>query len=84
MSKLVLLAALVVARAAAAVPAEHAGMEMRLPPNTLPMMTGKGPFGPMEMGGMFTIVKVREGLAPGDGLDPGWYRHPAGTVMRLA
>jgi FtsP/CotA-like multicopper oxidase with cupredoxin domain len=64
--------------------AEHAGMEMKLPPNTLPMMTGKGPFGPMEMGGMFTVVKVREDLAPGDWRDPGWYRHPAGTVMRLA
>ena len=34
--------------------------------NTLPMMTGTGPFGPIEMGGMFTVVKVREGLAPGD------------------
>ena len=26
------------------------------------MMTGAGPFGPIEMGGMFTVVKVREGL----------------------
>jgi hypothetical protein len=25
-------------------------------------------------------VKVREGLSPGDYGDPGWYRHPAGTV----
>jgi hypothetical protein len=32
------------------------------------------------MGGMFTVVKVREGLASGDYKDPGWYRHPAGTV----
>ncbi len=63
--------------------AEHAGMEMKLPANTLPMMTGKGPFGPMEMGGMFTVVKVRDGLAPGDYRDPGWYKHPPGTVMRL-
>ena len=29
-------------------------MEMPLPDNTLPMMTGNGPFGPLEMGGMFT------------------------------
>ena len=29
---------------------------------------------------MFTVVKVREGLAPGDYQDPGWYKHPAGTV----
>ena len=54
--------------------------EMPLPDNTLPMMTGSGPFGPMEMGGMFTVVKVREGLARGDYSDPGWYKHAAGTV----
>jgi hypothetical protein len=54
--------------------------EMPLPDNTLPMMTGTGPFGPMEMGGMFTVVKVREGLARGDYKDPGWYKHPSGTV----
>ena len=54
--------------------------EMPLPDNTLPMMTGSGPFGPMEMGGMFTVVKVREGLARGDYSDPGWYKHPAGSV----
>jgi hypothetical protein len=64
--------------------AEMSQMEgMELPPNTLPMLTGKGPFGPLEMGGMFTVVKVRDGLASGDYRDPGWYRHPAGTVMRL-
>jgi hypothetical protein len=44
------------------------------------MMTGQGPFGPLEMGGMFTVVKIREGLARGDYKDPGWYRHPKGTV----
>ena len=55
-------------------------MEMSLPPNTLPMMTGQGPFGPIEMGGMFTVVKVREGLARNDYKDPGWYKHPPGTV----
>ena len=54
--------------------------EMALPDNTLPMMTGTGPFGPMEMGGMFTVVKVREGLARGDYRDPGWYQHPSGKV----
>jgi len=54
--------------------------EMPLPDNTLPMMTGTGPFGQMEMGGMFTVVKVREGLARGDYSDPGWYKHPDGKV----
>jgi hypothetical protein len=55
-------------------------MEMPLPDNTLPMMTGSGPFGPLEMGGMFSVVKVRDGLARDDYKDPGWYKHPAGTV----
>jgi hypothetical protein len=57
-------------------------MKMRLPQNTLPMMSGDGPFGNLEMGGMFTVLKVREGLGRGDYRDPGWYRHPAGTVAR--
>ena len=60
--------------------ADMATMSMPLPPNTLPMMTGTGPFGPIEMGGMFTVMKVREDLAPGDYRDPGWYKHKPGTV----
>ncbi|HEX5611647.1 MAG TPA: multicopper oxidase domain-containing protein [Burkholderiales bacterium] len=60
--------------------ADMGEMEMPLPDNTLPMMTGSGPFGAMEMGGMFTVVKVREGLARNDYKDPGWYQHPPGTV----
>jgi len=60
--------------------AEMAKMAMPLPPNTLPMMTGTGPFGLIEMGGMFTTVKIREGLAKDDYRDPGWYKHPPGTV----
>jgi len=60
--------------------ADMGEMEMPLPDNTLPMMTGAGPFGAIEMGGMFSVVKVREGLARNDYKDPGWYRHPPGTV----
>jgi hypothetical protein len=60
--------------------AEMGVMEMPAPDNTLPMMTGFGQFGPIEMGGMFTVVKVREGLDPHDYKDPGWYQHPDGTV----
>jgi FtsP/CotA-like multicopper oxidase with cupredoxin domain len=60
--------------------ADMGDMSMPLPPNTLPMMTGTGPFGPIEMGGMFTVMKVRKDLAPGDYRDPGWYKHPPGTV----
>jgi FtsP/CotA-like multicopper oxidase with cupredoxin domain len=60
--------------------AEMGAMEMPLPDNTLPMMSGQGQFGPLEMGGMFTTIKVREGLARGDYRDPGPYRNPKGTV----
>jgi hypothetical protein len=60
--------------------ADMGAMEMPLPDNTLPMMTGRGPFGAMEMGGMFSVVKVRDGLARHDYKDPGWYKHPPGTV----
>jgi manganese oxidase len=59
--------------------ADMGSMEMALPNNTLPMMTGQGPFGSIEMGGMFTVVKVRNGLARGDYKDPGWYPQPANT-----
>ena len=55
-------------------------MEMPLPDNTLAMMTGTGPFGPLGMGGMFTVVKVRDGIAAGDFKDPGWFAHPKGSV----
>ncbi|MDB5757102.1 MAG: putative multicopper oxidase, partial [Burkholderia sp.] len=55
-------------------------MEMPLPDNTLPMMTGAGPFGNIEMGGLFTMVKIRRDQKPGDYGDPGWYKHPKGTV----
>ncbi len=54
---------------------------MRGPENTLPMLGGQGPFGNLEMGGMFTVIKVRDRLPP-DGSDPGWYSHPPGSVAR--
>ncbi|MDH3298614.1 MAG: copper oxidase [Gemmatimonadota bacterium] len=49
------------------------------PDNTLPMMGGDGPFGTVAMGGMFTVLKVRDRLESYD-VDPGWYDNPAGTV----
>jgi hypothetical protein len=60
--------------------ADMAEMEMPIPDNTAPMMTGAGPFGSVEMGGMFSMVKVRKDQKAGDYKDPGWYKHPAGTV----
>lgn len=59
---------------------DMASMEMPLPDNTFPMMTGPGPFGPIEMGGMFTTLKVREQLGANDYGDPGWFNHPKGSV----
>jgi hypothetical protein len=55
-------------------------MEMPMPENTLMMMSGSGQFGPIEMGGMFTVMKIREGLARDDYKDPGPYKFPKGTV----
>jgi len=59
--------------------ADMTEMEMPLPDNTLPMMTGDGPYGSVEMGGMFSVLKVRENQKPGDYSDPGWYKQPKGT-----
>jgi hypothetical protein len=60
--------------------ADMAEMEMPLPDNTVPMMGGAGPFGSVEMGGMFTVVKVRADQKPGDYSSPEWFKHPQGTV----
>jgi FtsP/CotA-like multicopper oxidase with cupredoxin domain len=59
--------------------ADMTEMEMPLPDNTIPMMTGQGPYGSVEMGGMFTVVKVRADQKRGDYKDPGWYQQPPGT-----
>jgi len=61
---------------------EHTDGGHQGPVNTTAMMAGKGPFGNMEMGGMFTVVKVRDDVGSGEFADPGWYRHPAGTIAR--
>ena len=52
------------------------------PANTLPMMAGKGPYGNLEMGGMFTVIKVRDSLGPDDFADPGWYQAPEQQIAR--
>jgi hypothetical protein len=46
------------------------------------MMGGPGPFDYIAMGGMFTVIKIREGITSYE--DPGWYKHPEGTVASLA
>ena len=57
---------------------EMSEMNMGSPKNTLPMMTGTGQFGPISMGGMFIVLKIRDGITSFE--DPGWYKHPDGTV----
>ena len=62
--------------------ADMGEMQMELPRNTFPMMTGPGPYGPIEMVGMFTTLKVRAGLGANDYRDPGDYAMPPGTQAR--
>lgn len=52
--------------------------DMGGPPNYLPM-SSPGPYGKIEMGGMFTVLKVREGIT--NYTDPGWYTQPPGTSV---
>ena len=59
--------------------ADMTEMTMPLPENTVPMMTGEGPYGSVEMGGMFSMIKVRKNQRHGDYTDPGWYAQPKGT-----
>jgi hypothetical protein len=56
---------------------------MPVPENSVPMVGQEGPFGYITMGGMYTNLMVREGLAD-YATHPGWYVHPAGTVARAA
>lgn len=58
-------------------------MGMPVPKNSLPMIGGQGQFDYITMGGMFTILKVRDEI-PTDGSDPGWYQNPPGTVSDVA
>lgn len=56
---------------------------LQAPLNSIPMRGGQGPFDYITMGGLLTVLKVRENLERYN-RDPGWYRHPKGTVARLA
>ena len=56
---------------------EMGSMGMKVPANSIPMVGARGPHDAITMGGMFTILKVRDDLT-GDG-DPGWYVNPKGT-----
>jgi hypothetical protein len=58
-------------------------MGMRVPKNSLPMVGAEGQFDYITMGGMFTILKVRDEV-PTDNADPGWYHNPHGTLSVAA
>ncbi|HEX8913069.1 MAG TPA: copper oxidase [Humisphaera sp.] len=53
--------------------------QMRQPKNTIAMVGGRGPFSNIDMGGMFTILKVRDEVDAGTAA--GWFQHPPGTVV---
>ncbi len=52
--------------------ADMGDMGMPVPVNSIPMVGGHGQYDYITMGGMFTILKVREGITSYQ--DPGWYR----------
>jgi manganese oxidase len=57
---------------------DMAEMGMKVPENSIPMVGGLGKHDYITMGGMFTVLKVREELPSYD--DPGWYENPSGTL----
>lgn len=61
---------------------QHVQAGLPVPENSIPMVGAWGPYDYITMGGMFTILKVRENLTSYD--DPGWYRPPEGTVAQRA
>jgi hypothetical protein len=48
-------------------------MTMLLPANTLQMMAGDAQFDPIEMGSIFTVLKIRTDQKKNNCSDPGWY-----------
>ena len=59
-------------------------MGMKMPDNSIPMVGGHGPFDYITMGGMFTILKVRDALPKGYDQDPGWYDSPKHEIATNA
>jgi FtsP/CotA-like multicopper oxidase with cupredoxin domain len=58
-------------------------MGMPVPKNSLPRVGAEGQFDYITMGGMFTVLKVREEVLPNNA-DPGWFHNPPGTVATVA
>jgi hypothetical protein len=57
-------------------------MNMPNPKNSIPMKGGKGPHGTIDMGGMFTIIKVRDRVDANTAAS--WYDAPPETIARKA
>jgi hypothetical protein len=57
-------------------------MNMAVPKNSLPMRGAPGPFSYIDMGGMFTLLKVRD--APNEADLTGFYTYPPGSVAERA
>lgn len=57
-------------------------MGMPVPKNSIPMVGAEGPHGYISMGGMFTLLKVRDQLSRYD--DPGYYASPRHEIASLA
>ncbi|RJS16016.1 copper oxidase [Corallococcus sp. H22C18031201] len=57
-------------------------MGMPVPENSIPMSGGEGKHGYITMGGMFTVLKVREHTNGQE--DSGWYENPPGTQATTA
>ena len=57
-------------------------MDMPVPRNSVSMVAGRGKFDVITMGGMFTLLKIRDAL-PG-GKNPEWYEAPPQTLATNA
>ncbi len=57
-------------------------MAMQQPRNSISMLGAEGPFDHIDMGGMFTTVRVRTKLT--EQTANAWYAHPPGTVADVA
>jgi FtsP/CotA-like multicopper oxidase with cupredoxin domain len=53
---------------------EMGRMKMRHPENTIPMKGLEGPYGYIDMGGMFTVIKVRKEVTAST--SSSWYENP--------
>jgi len=62
--------------------ADMGEMGMPVPENSIPMVGAEGKHDYITMGGMFTMLKVRDGHSSYE--DPGWYENPEGTLASPA